>query len=900
MGNYSYLTQVSIFGEPVSIRLAGLVLSEELPLIERDHELGALNRFLDEASKGKGTTVAVTGEAGIGKTRLVREFAHQKIGHEARFIEARCNRDVGALPYGPWIQILQELMGTTVVAQRDKMETFIPPEFLRTVTNLQGTGQTIQGRSSASKVISVLFPSAEQEKLNLFETIRAALAKAAEQRALILLLDDLMWADDATIELLSYVSQGSYNQPILIISAYRDAEVDAESPLAKHVYQEKRDKRLKEIQLKALSKQGVAAIIESILGKERSSSEFTESIFAKTGGNPFFVEELTRSVAEQLRSTETMGPLKISDLQIPATVRTVIKQRLSKLTTTTFQSLIIGAMIGREFTFELLRDVTEISEDALLDQLEEALRARILRESKTGLIESFQFVDAPVHEYLVHEISLVRRRRYHKRIADLIEEKHSDLVRMQPEKLAYHYLHSGDNQKALKYTILGAENAQRFYAHEEARKLYQQALDLVEDDLKLEAELLERMAEISYFTRNVRFKDLLERAINAFRKLNLPRRVAALYDLYSSYAWSRGASADEARELCLQGLAELGDDTRNAEAAGLHAQIARIYVLGGRPSDAIQSAEKAAKIAEEAGASEVLAHVYQTLAISLPFHEKERIIKLLQDAIKISRDNELYDPLCRAHNNLGYVTALLKNDFEKAVEIYSEGLEEATRRGMLGYRLHLSSELAYYCYIPMGRYDQAKNIAEENLRLAGNWKFYQVYPRLILGHVSMAQGDYSKAHAYFEETLPLSRETGWSTLISDNLRELGTLALETNDLPAAEKWLNEANDYLQKIDDTTTVFRAEILFQLGRSTLLSNDLIHAKQLLEQIEQFSTMIQENWVLGFQTELAGYIAQRKGDADQANRNLNDALTIWEKTKREPDASRVRKALQTISSK
>lgn len=564
-----------------------------------------------------------------------------------------------------------------------------------------------------------------------------------------------------------------------------------------------------------------------------------------------------------------------------------------------------AAMIGREFTFDLLRDVTETSEDPLLDQLEEALRARILRETKIGQIESFQFIDAPVHEYFVNEISLVRRRRYHKRIADLIEDKHPDLLRMQPEKLAYHYLHSGENEKALKYTIIGAENAQQFYAHEEARKLYQQALDLVEDDPveddpKLEADLLERMAEIAYFTSNTQFKDLFERAINAFRKLKLPRRVAALYDLYSNSSWHHGASAEKARELCLQGLSELGDDTRNAEAASLHAAIARIYALSGQPSDAIQWAEKAAKIAEEAQAQEVLSHVYQTLAISLPFREKERIIKLLQDAIKISRDNELYDPFCRAHVNLGYTLALLENDFQKAIEIYSEGLAVAKQRGMLGYRLHVSSELAYYCYIPMGRYDEAKNIAEENLRLAGNWKFYQVYPRLILGHVSFAQGDYSKAREYFEETLPLSRETGWSTLISDNLRELGVLALETFDQPNAEKWLNEASDYLQKIDDTTSVFRAEILFHLARTVLLSNDFPRAEQLLQQIEQFATTIQENWALGFQAELAAYITKKKGDTEEANRKLNDALTIWERTKREPDAHRVRKAIQTISSK
>ena len=146
----------------------------------------------------------------------------------------------------------------------------------------------------------------------------------------------------------------------------------------------------------------------------------------------------------------------------------------------------------------------------------------------------------------------------------------------------------------------------------------------------------------------------------------------------------------------------------------------------------------------------------------------------------------------------------------------------------------------------------------------------------------------------------MSRETGWSTLISDNLRELGFLALETLDQPNAEKWLNEASDYLQKIDDITAVFRAEVLFHLGRTVLMSNDLPRAEQLLQQIERIATTLQENWVLGFQTELAAYITKAKGDTHETNRKLHDALAIWERAEREPDANRVRKAIETLSSK
>lgn len=869
-------------------------MSEELPLIERDNEIGILSRLLEETGKGKGMVLDIVGDAGIGKTRLVREFVRQVGAPQVRFIETRCNRDVGALPYGPWIQILKELPGTLPSAQKAKAETFIPPEFLRTEANISGRDQS---GSAATKVISILFPSVEQEKLSLFDTIGRAIARAAEESVLILFLDDLMWADDATIELLTYVSQGIQDHPILIITAFRDSEVEAESPLGNYVYQAKRDKLLKEIRLRTLSRQGVAAIIESLLSKDRSTPELVESIFSKTGGNPFFVEEITRSIVEQLGSVESTASGSISELRIPTTVRTVIKQRLGKLTSGTFQTLATAAIIGRDFPFELLRDVTETSEDALLDQLEEALRARILSERKIGQIEVFQFVDAPIHEYLVQEISLIRRRKYHKKIAELMEQKHPDLLRAQPERLAFHYLHVGDNEKALKYTLQAAENAERFYAHEDARKLYQQALELIEEDPELEAEILERIAFLSFFVGDPGFKVHFERAISACKKRNLPRRVAALYIVYSMSVWTLEGSPDKATQLCLQALAELGDDIKNSEAAGLHAQIARIHTIAGRLPDAIEWAEKAVKVAEVATAPEVLAQAYQTLAISLPYTEKQRIIKLLQDAMEISKNNNLFDPLCRSHVNLGYTLAVLENDFEGAASVYRAGVEEAKRRGYPGYRVHLSNELAYYCFIPTGKYDLAQKIAEENLKLAENWKVYKVYPRLVLGHICMVQGNYQQARAYFEEALPLAREVGWTTFISGTMRELGALALETNDLVIADRWLRETNDYLLKIGAIDAVNRVEIMFQLGRVALLSNNLREAKEKLEQIEELSNSIKEKWVFGFQAELSGYIAQKEGRLDEAQKELNEALRTWEATQREPDAARVRKALQSV---
>jgi tetratricopeptide (TPR) repeat protein len=356
--------------------------------------------------------------------------------------------------------------------------------------------QTLEVSPPGTRPISPLSASAEQEKLNFFNGIARTLIRTSEKATLIIFLDDLMWADDASIELLGYVSRELHDKPILIIIAFRDVETDPRSALARYILQELREKHLREIHLKPVTETTITQIVHCIIGKAEIPADIVRFICAKTGGNPFFVEELSRSVSEQLQVSGN-AERKTSEIEMPATVKALIQQRLLGLRTDTLETLKLAAVIGREFTFDLLRDVTELPDVGLVDQLEEALRARILRENKT-LMESevFTFLHALVHEFLLQEISLIRRRKYHMRVATLMEEKYPVLRNGQPDKLAFHYVRAGDYGKGLRYTLQAAESAQQIYAHADALALYGQALELVEDDHILTAQINERVGDL--------------------------------------------------------------------------------------------------------------------------------------------------------------------------------------------------------------------------------------------------------------------------------------------------------------------------------------------------------------------------------------------------------------------
>jgi len=515
-----------------------------------------------------------------------------------------------------------------------------------------------------------------------------------------------MWADDASVELLGYVSRELHDKPILFIIAFREAELDTKSPLARYMLQELHEKRLREIRLKPVSDTTVKRIVEHIIGKAESSASIIRLIYEKTGGNPFFVEELSRSISEQLQVLENTGR-ETSDIEMPATVRALIQQRLLGLKTDTLETLKLAAVIGREFTFDLLKDMTDASDDALIERLEEALRARIIREHKTLMeaAEGFTFLHPLVHEYLLQEISLVRRRKYHMRIAILMEKKYPVLRSSQPDKLAFHYLHASDHQKALKYALLAAEGAETVYAHEDARKLYEQALELIENDAILAGRVNERLGDLlSLSGQLVNARTLYETALkhvpptDRIWRSRLHREIG--HTLTREHRYEEASHACDVAENILG--PELDSDPSGWRREWVNIQLDRLVVCywQGRVDEMSQLVEKVRPSVERYGMSLQRGQFFQSLvSFSL---RRDRYVgssettSYAEAALSASEESGIQREISWSRFWLGFAK-LWHQDFRGAEEQLLKSLDEAERSGDLGIQARCLNYLTLLC-----------------------------------------------------------------------------------------------------------------------------------------------------------------------------------------------------------
>ena len=310
-------------------------------------------------------------------------------------------------------------------------------------------------------------------------TVATLLADAAVARPVVLVLDDLHWADKPTLLLLTHLIRASPNAPLLIIGTYRETEIDARHPLSRTLAELSRDNSLERRSLQALDGLATAQLVQAHTGRE--IPEVDRLIFRETDGNPFFVVQMLRHLAESAPS-EGIGAATRAAIGIPEGVKDVISRRLVRLGDETYRVLGIASVTGRDFELTVLGRMAELDEDDLAQQLEPALHARVIAEA-AGLAGHYTFTHALIRETLYGELRSTRRARLHRRAAASIERAHADDLEPHRAELAYHLTHggsAGDIDKAIDYGVRAAEWAIAQLAYEQAAAHYRQAVVLID------------------------------------------------------------------------------------------------------------------------------------------------------------------------------------------------------------------------------------------------------------------------------------------------------------------------------------------------------------------------------------------------------------------------------------
>jgi tetratricopeptide (TPR) repeat protein len=452
-------------------------LAERTAFVGRKEERAILRHLLERARHDEGGVAMIGGVLGVGKTRIAAEFAAEASQLGFITLVGSCYDRENALPFNPFVEVLESAM-----AQAPSLEAF------RTAL-----GDDASEMARLMPQLRRLFPdipapmelTPEQSRRILFKSVVELIVRTAASSPMLLLLEDLHWADEGTLSLLNHIARSIAKTPVIIVGTFRDNEVEASGGLAQTLDELHRIHVLQRISLRGLPEDGVAEMIRALSGKQAPQA-VVDLIYSGTEGNPFFVEELFRHLAERGRLVGPDGEfrrdLQLTGIDVPQSLRLVISRRLTRLSDAARGILGPAAIIGRSFTFDLLEASIGIDADSLLDSVEEAEKSGLIFSTLGYPEASFQFSHELIRQAVLTELSAPRRQRLHLNAVSAIERLHANSPDDQAADLAHHLWQAGriaDPDKTIYFLALAASQALKQSAYDSALRYFQNALELL-------------------------------------------------------------------------------------------------------------------------------------------------------------------------------------------------------------------------------------------------------------------------------------------------------------------------------------------------------------------------------------------------------------------------------------
>ncbi|MGH9173073.1 MAG: ATP-binding protein, partial [Vicinamibacterales bacterium] len=422
-------------------------------IVGREREQALLRERLDAALAGRGSLVLVGGEAGIGKTALVEELASDARQQGVLVLAGHCFDLTTTPPFGPWIDASRTYLPA---GKEPSLEPSLP-------VSLRSDEMTDDGLSQVAR----------------FEQIDHFFAEVSEQQPLVMLLEDLHWADDASLDLLRYIARQTSDRRLLLVATYRDDEPARQRPLYPLLPVLVRESRAARIDLRRLG----AAAIRDLVGErygldDEDQRRLVAYLERRSEGNPLYIDELLRTLEVEQRlqpGDNGWTLLPVDDAGIPPLLRQVIDNRVARLEPATRAALALASIIGQDVPVVLWSTVSGIADEQIADIIDEAVEAHVLEEMPTGT--GLRFSHALVREAIYEILALPRRRVWHRRVAETLAASSS----ASPDEVAYHFRQAGDD-RAVEWFVRAGLRARRSEAWITAADRFAVAAKLLEGD----------------------------------------------------------------------------------------------------------------------------------------------------------------------------------------------------------------------------------------------------------------------------------------------------------------------------------------------------------------------------------------------------------------------------------
>ena len=432
-----------------------------LPLVERQVELGRVTAALEAARAGDGRFLALTGEPGVGKTRLAQEVMLQARAAGWMAVIGRCYEEHLRTPYFPFRDVLSAAWDAAPPILRE-----------RAAHRYAALGRLLPD------LLATPPPEDEEEaRLQVLHAVAGFLGALAGEQPVVVLLDDLHWADYTSLDILRHLVRSASGQRLLVLGTYRDGAVEQQHSLARIVTQLQREQRLEVLSLQPLTAAGTAALIGTRVDLAVVSAEQRDAIHARTAGNPFFTVEMLAALVEQGTGRDGR-PHCVELAPLPQSIRSVVGQRVERLGPAARETLRLASVLGQEFSLDDLLAAAEAPEETLLAHVEAALAARLLEERQIGPAERYAFTHALIAQVLYEEVPRFRLRRLHLQVAGALERRRGAVPEGAAE-IGRHFQAGGDTAKAALYAERAGDHALTLYAPHEAIGHYHVAVTLL-------------------------------------------------------------------------------------------------------------------------------------------------------------------------------------------------------------------------------------------------------------------------------------------------------------------------------------------------------------------------------------------------------------------------------------
>jgi serine/threonine protein kinase/tetratricopeptide (TPR) repeat protein len=777
-------------------------------LVGRQKEKEAIRAALNELERYKPGIISICGELGTGKTALALEAGTMARIRGRALLKGDCS-EIERFPYSAFLAPLkaiseriihkEETFGKDILGNTAPVLASICPDFLKIPW------------VCSDKELEPLEP--KQNKLRIFDAIQSVLENMARQNPLILILEDLQWADDLSYEFIFYLCRNlartdRAKPPILLLITWRPEEMPNTGMPARFSKNIRKISLHTGIVLKHLDDNNAENMIKAMLGPGEVDHVVIREVIQDSGGNPFFIEEILKNLVENkilcrmnnkwtfdLTTTKNAfqvmasGSFLTGTLSIPERVKEVISQRLEKLSEETMKNLRVASVIGNEFLFEELQKITGIDEDSLLDQVDQAIREDIVIEVKGSGGELFRFRQNMIRQVLYSSLSDRRVASIHRKVAQYIENKYGKLKSEQSEILAYHHDKAGNVNQAAVYYLQACDNA----LHYSAQMTLKYALRLLELSEELDGDNLHipelKMIVFKYLglaydlvgnpaESNDAYQKLLDYSIdmnNSFHEAVALQFLGCNYMSKGEYekaqeylgnALKSGLKCNSKKTIhgeLLDVSYKEGKDTSRIDKllAGIMADLASVYMYQGRFRNSLKTFDVIAEKMRDTGIFSGLAmcRVYQGLN-HYYLGEYSEALKHLNEAVEIYDKYNFRYKAAKTMNNIGGVY-LSMGDSIQAMDYFNRALQIAREIGDLSTVSAAQGNLGII-YEERGFFRKSADSSEEALvisRKLGDRPGVVTY-LINLCSNRLKLGDFSQIDIYLEEALQTSERMG--------------------------------------------------------------------------------------------------------------------------------------------